>query len=72
MIGVAFFYRRVRGKETLLAGGLITGLGVAAMHYLGMAAMRMPGRPARQRRQIPVPLARLAPRMFRLLRPELA
>ena len=28
----------------LLTGGLATGLGVAAMHYLGMAAMRMPGR----------------------------
>ena len=28
----------------LLLGGVITGLGVAAMHYSGMAAMRMPGR----------------------------
>jgi NO-binding membrane sensor protein with MHYT domain len=28
----------------LLAGGLITGLGVAAMHYAGMAAMQMGGR----------------------------
>jgi NO-binding membrane sensor protein with MHYT domain len=26
---------------SLLAGGVITGLGVAVMHYLGMAAMRM-------------------------------
>jgi NO-binding membrane sensor protein with MHYT domain len=26
----------------LLAGGVITGLGVASMHYLGMAALRMP------------------------------
>ena len=25
-------------------GGLVAGLGVAAVHYLGMAAMRMPGR----------------------------
>jgi NO-binding membrane sensor protein with MHYT domain len=34
-----------RGKATvrsLLLGGVITGLGVAAMHYSGMAAMRMP------------------------------
>ena len=30
--------------RSLLLGGLITGLGVACMHYLGMAAMRMPGR----------------------------
>jgi NO-binding membrane sensor protein with MHYT domain len=27
----------------LLLGGVITGLGVASMHYLGMAAMHMPG-----------------------------
>jgi NO-binding membrane sensor protein with MHYT domain len=32
------------GPRSLLAGGLITGLGVAVMHYLGMAAMRMPGK----------------------------
>lgn len=32
------------GTGSLLAGGLITWLGVAAMHYLGMAALRMPGR----------------------------
>lgn len=32
------------GSASLLAGGVITGLGVAIMHYLGMAAMRMPGR----------------------------
>ena len=31
------------GPGPLLAGGLITGLGVASMHYTGMAAMRMPG-----------------------------
>jgi NO-binding membrane sensor protein with MHYT domain len=29
---------------SLLAGGVITGIGVATMHYLGMAAMRMPAR----------------------------
>jgi NO-binding membrane sensor protein with MHYT domain len=28
----------------LLLGGVVTGLGVATMHYMGMAAMRMPGR----------------------------
>ena len=32
------------GYAPLLFGGLITGFGVAAMHYLGMAAMRMPAR----------------------------
>jgi NO-binding membrane sensor protein with MHYT domain len=31
---------------SLLLGGVITGIGVAVMHYLGMAAMRMPGRVA--------------------------
>jgi NO-binding membrane sensor protein with MHYT domain len=30
------------GRWTLLAGGLIIGCGVASMHYIGMAAMRMP------------------------------
>ncbi|MDH6577599.1 MHYT domain-containing protein [Kitasatospora sp. MAP5-34] len=30
-------------RGALLAGGVATGLGVAAMHYLGMAAMQMPG-----------------------------
>jgi NO-binding membrane sensor protein with MHYT domain len=28
---------------TLLLGGLLVGLGIASMHYTGMAAMRMPG-----------------------------
>ena len=32
------------GLRSLLPGGLVTGIGVALMHYLGMAAMRMPGR----------------------------
>jgi NO-binding membrane sensor protein with MHYT domain len=31
------------GLLRLLAGGTILGVGVAAMHYLGMAAMSMPG-----------------------------
>jgi signal transduction histidine kinase len=30
------------GGVRLLAGGLVTGLGIAEMHYIGMAAMRMP------------------------------
>jgi NO-binding membrane sensor protein with MHYT domain len=30
--------------RSLLTGGVVTGLGVAAMHYSGMEAMRMPGR----------------------------
>ena len=30
------------GLRPLLTGGLIVGLGVASMHYIGMAAMRMP------------------------------
>ncbi len=29
-------------RRRLAAGGLITGLGIAAMHYTGMAAMRVP------------------------------
>jgi NO-binding membrane sensor protein with MHYT domain len=32
------------GYGPLLLGGLVTGIGLAIMHYLGMAAMRMPGR----------------------------
>jgi NO-binding membrane sensor protein with MHYT domain len=34
------------GYRPLLLGGLLTGVGVAAMHYSGMAAMRMSGRMA--------------------------
>ena len=30
------------GQGSLLTGGLVIGLGVASMHYLGMSAMRMP------------------------------
>jgi NO-binding membrane sensor protein with MHYT domain len=29
------------GPARLLAGGLVVGIGVATMHYLGMAAMRV-------------------------------
>jgi NO-binding membrane sensor protein with MHYT domain len=32
------------GHAPLLLAGLITGVGVASMHYTGMAAMRMPGK----------------------------
>lgn len=32
-----------KGLAKLAGGGLITGIGVAAMHYMGMAAMRLPG-----------------------------
>ncbi|NGN69376.1 hypothetical protein G5C51_36500 [Streptomyces sp. A7024] len=32
-----------RGPVPLMSGGVITGLGVAAMHYLGMAGMRFAG-----------------------------
>jgi NO-binding membrane sensor protein with MHYT domain len=32
------------GLGSLLPGGVVTGIGVAVMHYVGMSAMRMPGR----------------------------
>ncbi|GAQ64264.1 MULTISPECIES: MHYT domain-containing protein [Streptomyces] len=38
----AIGYSRDRGRALLL-GGLTTGLGVASMHYLGMAAVRLHG-----------------------------
>ncbi|MDH6539726.1 MHYT domain-containing protein [Streptomyces lavendulae] len=34
------------GRRSLVLGGLTTGLGVASMHYLGMAALRLHGRVA--------------------------
>ncbi|GAA2788971.1 MHYT domain-containing protein [Kitasatospora sp. CM 4170] len=40
MFAVGYSRHRV---PALLAAGLTTGLGVAAMHYLGMAAMVLPG-----------------------------
>ena len=42
--GLAFGLVRTAdfGMGRLLAGGVLMGLGVASMHYLGMAAMRMP------------------------------
>ncbi|MER7191182.1 MHYT domain-containing protein [Streptomyces flaveolus] len=45
MVGVGIFivgYRGTRGTA-LFTGGTITGLGVASMHYLGMAGMRLDG-----------------------------
>ncbi|MFI6487966.1 MHYT domain-containing protein [Streptomyces sp. NPDC050564] len=46
MVGIGIFivgYRGARGTA-LFTGGTITGLGVASMHYLGMAGMRLNGR----------------------------
>ncbi|GAA1081965.1 MULTISPECIES: MHYT domain-containing protein [Kitasatospora] len=45
VVGLGVFtvgYGRHRGRSILL-GGLTTGIGVAAMHYLGMAALRLHG-----------------------------
>lgn len=45
VVGLGVFvvgYGRHRGRALLL-GGLTTGIGVAAMHYLGMAAIRIHG-----------------------------
>ncbi|WP_121746443.1 MHYT domain-containing protein [Streptomyces sp. E2N166] len=45
MVGVGIFivgYRGARGAA-LFTGGTITGLGIASMHYLGMAGMRLDG-----------------------------
>ncbi|WP_207482933.1 MHYT domain-containing protein [Arenibaculum pallidiluteum] len=41
--GGAFFVvsRRNAGRAALMTSGIVMGLGIAAMHYLGMAAMRM-------------------------------
>ncbi|WP_406206548.1 hypothetical protein OH807_33045 [Kitasatospora sp. NBC_01560] len=42
-LGAAVVGHGRRGGPALLAGGIVTGLGIAAMHYLGMAAMRLHG-----------------------------
>ncbi len=42
-IGLLIVGFSANGVRPLLAGGLIIGLGVASMHYVGMSAMRMPG-----------------------------
>ncbi|MGW4565819.1 MHYT domain-containing protein [Streptomyces sp. NPDC004561] len=46
MVGVGIFIVGYRGATgaPLFTGGTITGLGVASMHYLGMAGMRFHGR----------------------------
>ncbi|MFJ5553099.1 MHYT domain-containing protein [Streptomyces sp. NPDC093225] len=45
MVGIGIFIVGYRGTTLmpLLTGGTITGLGVASMHYLGMAGMRLRG-----------------------------
>ncbi|MFI5758695.1 MHYT domain-containing protein [Streptomyces sp. NPDC051569] len=45
MVGVGVFTVGYRGatRTALLSAGCLTGLGVAAMHYLGMAGMRVRG-----------------------------
>jgi NO-binding membrane sensor protein with MHYT domain len=43
-VGLVIVGFAAEGYGPLLLGGVITGIGVAMMHYLGMAAMRMPGR----------------------------
>jgi NO-binding membrane sensor protein with MHYT domain len=42
-LGVFLVGYAPRSTMALLGGGLITGLGVAAMHYMGMAGMRLTG-----------------------------
>ncbi|NUP68904.1 MAG: hypothetical protein HOW71_42805 [Nonomuraea sp.] len=46
MVGIGIFivgYKGARGTA-LFTGGTITGLGIASMHYLGMAGMRLNGK----------------------------
>ncbi|MEU0658658.1 MHYT domain-containing protein [Streptomyces lavendulocolor] len=45
MVGIGIFIVGYRGATAmaLVTGGTITGLGIATMHYLGMAGMRLPG-----------------------------
>ncbi|MCX5139541.1 MULTISPECIES: MHYT domain-containing protein [unclassified Streptomyces] len=45
MVGIGIFLVGYRGATpmALVTGGTITGLGVASMHYLGMAGMRLDG-----------------------------
>jgi NO-binding membrane sensor protein with MHYT domain len=46
MVGVGIFIVGYRGASgtALFTGGTITGLGIASMHYLGMAGMRLNGK----------------------------
>ena len=41
-VGLFIVGRGVSGPVKLVSGGVVTGLGVAGMHYTGMAAMKMP------------------------------
>jgi NO-binding membrane sensor protein with MHYT domain len=43
IVGYGDVNSRMGGRPRLLAGGVIIGVGVAAMHYMGMAAMSMRG-----------------------------
>ncbi|MGW2265197.1 MHYT domain-containing protein [Streptomyces koyangensis] len=45
MVGIGIFVVGYRGAtgSALFTGGTITGLGIASMHYLGMAGMRLNG-----------------------------
>ncbi|MCZ9337518.1 hypothetical protein NGM37_06960, partial [Streptomyces sp. TRM76130] len=45
MVGIGIFIVGYRGADgaALFTGGTITGLGIASMHYLGMAAIRLDG-----------------------------
>lgn len=45
VVGVGLFIVGFGGNRigTLIAGGVVTGLGVASMHYMGMAAIKMAG-----------------------------
>ncbi|MHA6763661.1 MHYT domain-containing protein [Streptacidiphilus sp. PAMC 29251] len=45
VVGIGVFYvgYRPQGWGTLLIGGVLTGVGVAVMHYMGMAAMNING-----------------------------
>jgi NO-binding membrane sensor protein with MHYT domain len=43
MWGGLFIIGYSRRASSLVLGGLLVGLGIASMHYTGMAAMRMPG-----------------------------
>lgn len=46
MVGIGIFLVGYRGATAmaLVTGGTLTGLGIATMHYLGMAGMRLQGR----------------------------
>lgn len=46
MVGIGIFIVGYKGAKgtALFTGGTITGLGIASMHYLGMAGMRLNGR----------------------------